>query len=45
MLELSPACPGPTYSHIVHSSGGLCPVATQLNYITDLVFRVKGRIS
>ena len=41
MLESSPACPGPNYSHIVHSPEGLSPVAPQLNYVTDIVLELK----
>jgi len=42
MLESSPACPRPNYSHIVHSLEGLSPVASQLNYITDIILELKA---
>ena len=33
--------PGSNYSHIVHSPEGLSPIAPQLNYITDIVLKLK----
>ena len=44
MLELSPACPGPNYSHIVHSPEGFSPTGPQLNYITDIVLELKAEL-
>ena len=41
MLESSSACPSPNYSHIVHSPEGNVSLATQLNYITDIVLELK----
>ena len=45
MLESSCACPGPNYSHIVHSSEGLSPTVPQLNYITDIVLELKVKLA
>ena len=45
MLEASPASPGPNYSHIVHSPEGNISVASQLNYITDIVLEVKVKLA
>ena len=45
MLESSLACPGPNYSHIVHSSKDLSPIAPQLNYITDIVLELKVKLA
>ena len=45
MLESSPTCPGPNYSHIVHSPGGLSSVAPQLNYIIDIVLELKAELA
>jgi len=45
MLESSPACPGPNYSHIVHSPKVIALVALQLNYITDIVIELKGKLA
>jgi len=45
MLELSANCPASNYSHIVHSPEGVTSLAPQLNYLTDLVFRIKSRIA
>ena len=41
MLESSPICPGPNYSHIVHLPEGLSPITPQLNYIADIVSELK----
>ena len=45
MLESSPACPGPNYSHIVHSPEDLSPIAPQLKYITDIVLELKVELA
>ena len=45
MLESSPACPGPNYSHIVHSPEGITSLAPQLNYITDIVLELKVELA
>ena len=45
MLESSPACPGPNYSHIVHSPEGNTSLAPQLNYITDIVLELKAELA
>ena len=45
MLESFPACPGPNYSHIIHSPEDLSLVAPQLNYITDIVLELKAELA
>ena len=45
MLESSSACPGPNYSHIVHSPEGNISLAPQLNYITDIVLELKEELA
>jgi len=45
MLEWSPACPGPNYSHIVHSKEDLSLLAPQINYITDIVLELKVELA
>ena len=45
MLESSPACPGPNYSHIVQSPNGNISLAPQLNYITDIVLELKVELT
>ena len=45
MLEASPTCPGPNYSHIVHSPEGNISIAPQLNYITDIVLELKVELA
>jgi len=45
MLESSPACFSPNYSHIVHSPEGNISVAPQLNYITDIVLELKAELA
>ena len=45
MLKLSPACLGPNYSHIVHSSEGISPLVPQLNYIIDIVLELKTELA
>ena len=44
MLESSPACPSPNYSHIVHSPEGNISLALQLNYITDIILELKTEL-
>ena len=44
MLEASPACPGPNYSHTVYSPEGISSVAPQLNYITDIILELKAEL-
>jgi len=44
MLESLHACPGPNYSHIVHSPEGLSRIVPQLNYITDIVLELKSEL-
>ena len=45
MLESSPACRGPNYTHIVHSLEGITLLAPQLNYLTDLVLELKVELA
>jgi len=45
MLEPSSACPGPNYSHIVHSPKSNISLAPQLNYITDVVLELKAELA
>ena len=45
MLELSPACPRPNYSHIVHSPEGLSLVAPQLNDIIGIALELKAELA
>ena len=45
MLEPSYACPGPNYSHIVHSPEGNISLAPQLNYITDIFLKLKVELA
>ena len=45
MLEPSSACPESNYSHIVHSSEGNISLAPQLNYITDMVLKLKVELA
>ena len=44
MLESSPAYAGPNYSHIVHSPEDLSLIASQVNYITDIVSELKAEL-
>ena len=45
MLEPLFACPGPNYSHIVHSPEGNISLAPRLNYITDIVLELKVELA
>jgi len=45
MLEASPACPGPNYSHIVHSPEGNISLAPQLNYNIDIVVELRAELA
>ena len=45
MLEPSSACPGPNYSHIVHSLEDNISLAPQLNYITNIVLELKAELA
>ena len=45
MLESSFACPGPNYSHTIHSPKDLSPIASQLNYITYIVLQLKAELA
>jgi len=45
VLESSPACPGPNYSHIGHLPEGISPVTPQLNYIADTVLELKADLA
>jgi len=45
MLESSPACPRPNYSHIIHSQEYISPATHQLNYITDVVLELKAKLA
>ena len=45
MLESSSTCPALNYSHIVHSLEGTTLVASQLNYVTDLVLELKVELA
>ena len=44
MLEPSASCPTPNYSHIVYSFEGVISLASQLNYLTDLVLKLKAEL-
>jgi len=44
MLEWSASCPGPNYSHIVHSPEGVTSLVPQLNYLTDIVLELKAEL-
>ena len=44
MLESSLACPGPNYSHIVHLLEGITSPTPQLNYITDIILKLKAEL-
>jgi len=41
MLQSSSSCPNPGYFHIVHSPEGFTTLAPQLNYITNIVLKLK----
>ena len=45
MLESLSACPGPNYSHIIHSPEGLSSIAPQLNCITDIILELKAELA
>jgi len=45
ILEWSPACPSPNYSHIVHLPKGISSVAPQLSYIIDIVLELKCELA
>ena len=45
MLGVSANCPAPNYSHIVHSPEGVTSLASQLNYLTDLVLELKAELA
>jgi len=45
MLESSPACLGPNFSHIVRSLEGISSVAPKVNYITDIVLESKVELA
>ena len=45
MLESSLTCSTPNYSHIVHSPEGNISLAPQLNYITDIVLKLKAELA
>ena len=45
MLQSSPACPGPNYSHIVYSAEDLSLIALQSNYIIDIVLELKVELA
>ena len=45
LLELSPSCPAPNYSLIVHSAEGTTSVTPQLNYIIDIVLELKVELA
>ena len=45
MLESSPACPGPNYSHIIHSPEGNISLAHQLSYIIDIILELKTELA
>ena len=45
MLESSPASPGLNYSHIVLSSEDIHSTAPQLNYITDIILKLKAELT
>ena len=45
MLESSPTCSSPNYSHIVHSPEGNISLAPQLNYITEIVLELKAELA
>ena len=45
MLEPSASCPDPNYSHIVHSPEEVTAVASQLNYITNIILELKKELA
>jgi len=45
MLEPSYTCPGPNYSHIVHSPKGNISLVPQLNYIDDIILELKAKLA
>ena len=45
MPELSSACPRANYSRIVRSPEGNISLAPQLNYITDIVLKLKAELA
>ena len=45
MLESSPNCHAPNYSLIVHSLEGTTSVTPQLNYITNIVLKLKAELA
>jgi len=45
MLESSAACPGPNYSHIVHSLEGLSTLIPQFNYTIGIVLEFKVELA
>ena len=45
MLESSPACPDPNYSHIFHSPEGITSLAPQLNCVADIVLELKTELA
>jgi len=45
MLESSLVCSSPNYSHIVHSPEGVISLASQLNYLTNIVLELKAELA
>ena len=45
MFESSSTCPTQNYSHNVHISDGTSLVAPQLNYIIDIVLKLKIKLA
>ena len=45
MLEYSSNCLNPGYYHIVHSHEGFTTLTPQLNYITDIVSKLKAKLA
>ena len=44
MLESSTSCPNLDYYRIIHSLKGLTSLASQLNYIIDIVLELKAKL-
>jgi len=44
-VQQSPACPGPSYFHIGHSLEGSTLFAPELNYIMDIVLKLKAELA
>ena len=45
MLESLPTCPAFDYSHVVHSLEGTISVIPELNYITNIILKLKAELA